>query len=234
MNDAETYEFEGRYYNDPQVSLNEKNTFIDNLRQVQQQNNSQINTDTYNLGTRVPSNTGGLTGSSSYFTSRYQTPYINSTVANLRAAAQADALSQYYNNWKNQAQKRYQDAQNAYNKRAYNSSRRSGSGGGSGVGTIPYYTYEPEGGGKDYYDANDGDTTASITNTDYSVTNTYIPGRRTISVVQDGDYLVQDIDTGEILYRNGKRVGGSTNSNNTAGRAGILDTNPLNGGFYGR
>lgn len=134
LNDSDFVEVEGRYYANPQVALDESNKFIDNLRSTQQANNQQIQTQTYNLGTAVPSNLGGLTSpvtdgnggaGMSYFTSRYQTPQTNSAVANLRAAAQAQALNEVLANeqavWKN----RYQQAYRNYQKRA-----NSGGGGG--------------------------------------------------------------------------------------------------------
>ena len=110
-------EIESRYYLNPQVGLDESNKFIENLRSIQQQNNSQIAEDTAALGTEVSSNLGGLTGANSYFASRYQTPQTNATVANLRAAAQAKALNDVLANeqaiWKN----RYQQAYRNYQKR---------------------------------------------------------------------------------------------------------------------
>lgn len=110
-------EIESRYYLNPQVGLDESNKFIENLRSIQQQNNSQIAKDTAALGTEVSSNLGGLTGANSYFASRYQTPQTNATVANLRAAAQAKALNDVLANeqaiWKN----RYQQAYRNYQKR---------------------------------------------------------------------------------------------------------------------
>lgn len=113
-------EIESRYYLNPQVGLDESNKFIENLRSVQQQNNSQIAKDTAALGTEVSSNLGGLTGADSYFTSRYQTPQTNATVANLRATAQAKALNDVLANeqaiWKN----RYQQAYRNYQSRQYN------------------------------------------------------------------------------------------------------------------
>ena len=113
LKDNEYTEFEGRDYTNPQVSLDESNAFIDNLRSTQQANTQQIKTDTYNLGTAVPSNLGGLTGGEGYFTSRYQTPQTNSLVNDLRATAQASALNQILQNeqakWKN----RYNKARNA-------------------------------------------------------------------------------------------------------------------------
>ncbi len=107
-----------RRYINPQVSLNEQNAFIDNLRNTQGQNTAQIRQDTYNLGTAVPSNLGGLTGGSNYFKSRYQTPQTNSMVADLRAAAQSQALSTLLSNEIGKAQKRYNDAYRAAKKRA--------------------------------------------------------------------------------------------------------------------
>ena len=141
LNDSDFVEVEGRYYTNPQVALDESNKFIDNLRSTQQANNQQIQTDTYNLGTAVPSNLGGLTSpvtdgnggaGMSYFTSRYAVPQTNSAVANLRAAAQAQALNEVLANeqaiWKN----RYQNAYRDYQRKAYNRSYGGGGGGGTG------------------------------------------------------------------------------------------------------
>ena len=116
-------EIESRYYLNPQVGLDESNKFIENLRSVQQQNNSQIAKDTAALGTEVSSNLGGLTGADSYFTSRYQTPQTNATVANLRATAQAKALNDVLANEQAIWKKRYQDAYRAYQKRQYDASK---------------------------------------------------------------------------------------------------------------
>lgn len=109
-----------RRYVNPQVSLNEQNAFIDNLRNTQGQDTAQIRQDTYNLGTAVPSNLGGLAGGSNYFRSRYQTPQTNSMVSDLRAAAQAQALSTLLSNEIGKAKKRYNDAYRAAKKRAKN------------------------------------------------------------------------------------------------------------------
>lgn len=111
-------EFEGRDYINPQVSLDEQTSFIDTLRQTQQANNQQIKTDTYNLGTAVPSNLGGLTGGEGYFTSRYQTPQTNALTNDLRATAQASALNQVLANEQAKWKKRYNDASNAAKVRA--------------------------------------------------------------------------------------------------------------------
>lgn len=113
----ERIEFEDRVYLNPQVGLDEKLDFIDNLRATQAQQNQQIKTDTYNLGTEVPSNLGGLTGAESYFSSRYQTPQTNAATANLRATAQATALNQALQNEQDMWKKRYNQAYRAYQKR---------------------------------------------------------------------------------------------------------------------
>lgn len=68
---------------------------------------------TYNLGTAVSSNIGGLTGANSYFSSRYQTPQMNSLASDLRATAQAKALNDVLANEQAKMKKRYNDAYNA-------------------------------------------------------------------------------------------------------------------------
>jgi len=122
----ETYDFESRTYINPQVSLNEQNAFVDNLRNVQKENTNQINMQTYNLGTAVPSSVGGLTGANSYFSSRYQTPQMNSLAANLRATAQAKALNDVLANEQAKMQKRYNDAYNASQIRSTNTPEQKG------------------------------------------------------------------------------------------------------------
>lgn len=118
-----SYEENGRRYIDPNVSLNEQNAFIQNLRDTQAERNTQIAQQTHNLGTDVPSNLGGLTGSEAYFNARYQTPQTNSLVADLRATAQAQALNTALNNELEKAKKRYNDA--------YKASKSGGNGGNS-------------------------------------------------------------------------------------------------------
>lgn len=132
LDENEFTEAEGRSYLNPQIALDESNAFIDNLRSTQQSDNQKIQMDTYNLGTDISSNLGGLTSpvtddgggaGLSYFTSRYQTPQTESAVANLRSAAQAQALNQVLQNeqdiWKN----RYQQAYRNYQKRVYDASK---------------------------------------------------------------------------------------------------------------
>ena len=130
--ETEVTEVEGRRYLDPEVSLREQESFINNLRQSQIDANKEIATQTYNLGTAVPSNLGGLIGGEGYWTSRYQTPQTNATVASLRAAAQAKALNDVLANeqaiWKN----RYQQAYRNYQKRQYDKTNQPSTTGGGG------------------------------------------------------------------------------------------------------
>lgn len=117
--ESETTEVEGRLYINPQTGVDESNTFIENLRNIQQTNTQQIATDTHNLGTDVPSNLGGLGGATSYWTSRYQTPQTASAIADLRTAAQAQALNEALANEQAVWKQRYQNAYRNYQKRQY-------------------------------------------------------------------------------------------------------------------
>lgn len=119
-----------RRYVKPDVALNEQNAFIDNLRNTQAQDTAKIRQDTYNLGTAVPSNLGGLGGGSGYFKARYQTPQSNAIVAQLRSAAQSQALSTAMENEIAKAKKLYNDAYRAAKKRGNNN---GGVGGGDGT-----------------------------------------------------------------------------------------------------
>lgn len=125
-----SYTENDRRYINPQVSLDEQNAFIDNLRNMQQTDTAQITQDTHNLGTDLPSNLGGLGGGTNYFKSRYQTPQTNSMISDLRATAQANALSTLMNNEISKAKKRYNDAYRAAKKRS------GGSGGGGGGSSL--------------------------------------------------------------------------------------------------
>lgn len=116
LDDFSTVVDDRRYIN-PQVALDESNAFIQKLRDTQSSRNDKIQRDTYNLGTAVPSNLGGLGGSQSYFNARYQTPQTNSLVADLKATAQAQALSDVMSNEIAQAKQRYSNAYKAYAKR---------------------------------------------------------------------------------------------------------------------
>lgn len=183
--DNEYQEIEGRAYINPQVSLDESNAFIDNLRSVQGQQNQEIFSDTQMLGTDVPSVMGGLTGGNSYFTSRYQTPQTNSAVANLRAAAQAQALNDVLANEQAIWKKRYQDAYRDYQRKAYNRSRSGGGSGGGGAG----------GNNNDNTSMWDGeaDTEESPTRESYAIPGTDLSET-------DTHYVYTDQNTGEKVY----------------------------------
>lgn len=118
MNSDEFYEYEDRAYVKPTLSSGEQEAFIDNLRNIQGQNNAQIAQQTYNLGTDVPSNLGGLGGGESYFMSRYQTPQVDEMVATLKSAAQAQALNDVMSNYQSQLKQRYNNAYRRAQKRA--------------------------------------------------------------------------------------------------------------------
>ena len=116
-------EFEGRNFINPQTGVDETNTFIENLRGTQQANTNQISAETQALGANVPSNLGGLTGGTGYWTSRFQTPATNQLTQDLRATAQATALNEVLANEQAKWKKRYQDAYRAYQKRQYDASK---------------------------------------------------------------------------------------------------------------
>ena len=195
LNDSDFVEVEGRYYKNPQVALDESNKFIDNLRSTQQANNQQIQTDTYNLGTAVPSNLGGLTSpvtdgnggaGMSYFTSRYQTPQTSSAVANLRAAAQAQALNEVLANEQAIWKKRYQDAYRDYQRKAYNRSRSGGGGGSNGGNNNNNNDNTSTWGGE-------ADTEESPTRKSYAIPGTDLSET-------DTHYVYTDQNTGEKVY----------------------------------
>lgn len=183
--ETEVTEFENRSYVNPQVAVDESGTFIDNLRQTQQANTQQIAQDTYNLGTAVPSNLGGLMGGEGYWTSRYQTPQTNATVANLRAAAQAKALNDVLANeqaiWKN----RYQQAYRNYQKRMNDKTNQPSTTGGGGGNT------------KLDIDVNSGDNSGGETNE-----NTTTTGPGYITSVQGGLNVYTDQNGERWTLRN--------------------------------
>lgn len=127
MDSSEFNYFEDQAYINPKLSSGEQMAFIDKFRDIQNQNNQQIATDTYNLGKALPSNLGGLGGGESYFNARYQNDQVDDMVANLKTAAQAQELNDVMSNYQNQLKKRYSNAQRAYNR------RRSSSGSGNSL-----------------------------------------------------------------------------------------------------
>lgn len=169
-------EVDGRVYANPQVGIDETNTFIDNLRATQGQQNQEITQQTQNLGTNIPTNLGGLTGANSYFTSRYQTPQTNNAVANLRAAAQASAMQQALENEQEIWKKKYQDAYRAYQKREYDKANQPSSTNTSGDTTIM--------GGVDENDTSEADTF------DYSNSVAGVNGAYTVIDIAGNAHLV--------------------------------------------
>lgn len=114
----ESYDFEDRKYVNPTLSRDEQLSFVDNFRNMQQSNMNQIARDTHNLGTDVPSNLGGLTGSERLWNASYVAPKVNSMISGLRATAQAKALNDILGNYQEQMKKRYNDAYMAAQRRA--------------------------------------------------------------------------------------------------------------------
>ena len=131
MNNQEYYDYEDRRYVNPVTSRDEQLTFANNLRSVANNDIAKIRQDTYNLGTHVPSNLGGLTGSTGLWKRNSVSPKVESMTQGLKAVAQSSALENAMNNYLNQTKQKYQNAYKAYAKRA-------GSGGGGGGGG--YYT----------------------------------------------------------------------------------------------
>lgn len=136
--ESETTEVEGRLYINPQTGVDESNTFIENLRNIQQTNTQQIAQDTRNLGTDVPSSLGGLGGATGYWTSRYQTPQTASAIADLRTAAQAQALNEALANEQAAWKQRYQNAYRNYQKRQYAKANAPATTGSTTTGGVDY------------------------------------------------------------------------------------------------
>ena len=132
MNNQEYYDYEDRRYVNPVTSRDEQLTFANNLRSVADNDIAKIKSDTYNLGTHVPSNMGGLTGSTGLWNKNFVSPKVESMTQGLRAVAQSSALENAMNNYLGQKKQQYQNAYKAAAKRA---ASRGGSGGGGG-----YYT----------------------------------------------------------------------------------------------
>lgn len=181
--DNEFYTFEDRNYINPQVSLDEQNAFIGNLRNTQQANTNQINTQTYNLGTAVPPSVGGLGGAGSYFAARYQTPQMNSLAANLKATAQAKALNDILSNEQDKMQKRYNVAYRA-------SQVRSSNGNGTNTNTLNEILKKL---GIDVNNNGDGDDEKTVSEN---------PNKTGIIGTRDGKNVYRDSSGKEVLLSN--------------------------------
>ena len=110
MKDSDFIDFEDRTYVNPQVTVDNTNKFVENLRNVQSSENDRINKQTYNLGTQVPSTSGGLGGAKKTYETRYVTPKVNSMIAGLKETAQQSALNTAMTNLQNEYQNRYNQA----------------------------------------------------------------------------------------------------------------------------
>lgn len=113
-----TMDFEDRIYVRPEISRDEQLAYLDTLKDIQAQNTQQINQNTYNLGSPVTSNVGGLTGTEGLWKAQYQTPQTTAQIADLRAIAQQTALNQAMQNINNINQNRYKQASRNYYRRA--------------------------------------------------------------------------------------------------------------------
>lgn len=112
--DNEIITFEDKFYVNPEVSMAEQDQFIDKFRDLQAQNQAQINQDTYNLGTLVSSNLGGLTGAEGRWNTQYQRPQVNAAIENLRQVNIQQALNTAMQNQQNAIANRLNQAKRNY------------------------------------------------------------------------------------------------------------------------
>ena len=196
---TESYSFEDRQYIDPTVSRDEQLGFIDRLREIENKDLRKIATDTHNLGTDVPSNLGGLsgtgtpnslgisgadTGSAGIWRNRYERPQVNALVSDLKATAQASALNTALNNMLNQYK-------NKYNQAARAAAKSGGNGNGNGNGN-----------------ENQGDPYSKILNTgavngklgSYMVKDKDGTIKSAIDVITGSDGKITGVNTGMFSY----------------------------------
>lgn len=138
MNNEELLQFEDIQYVDPRLSESEQMSFVNTLRDIQAQNNAQINQQTRALGSDVPVYQGGLTGSEGVFQARYQTPQMAATVANLQNTARQTALNTALANQETMWKNRYTQAQRALQDAQHNYSTTPSSTGGGGNGGLDF------------------------------------------------------------------------------------------------
>lgn len=124
MNEDETITFEDRSYVNPQVSLAEQDQFIERFKDIQSQNQAQINQQTQALGSQVPSNQGGLVGAEGLWNVQYQRPQVNAAIENLRQANQLQALNTVMSNEQNAMANRLNQAKRAYYRAQQEQSKR--------------------------------------------------------------------------------------------------------------
>lgn len=194
MNNNEFYTYEDRAYINPTLSSGEQEKFIDNLRDIQSQNTAQIAEQTYNLGTQVPSNLGGLGGGESYFTSRYQVPQATEMAQSLKATAQAQALNDVMANYQDQLQNRYKQAYRKYQSRERARARNSNNSLANLFGNLL---------------KNQGGTTKgkvdeeNVTKIDATVDKTFVTGGAPgTTTSKQGSYVYTKDDNGNIINTN--------------------------------
>lgn len=112
--DNEIITFEDKFYVNPEVSMAEQDQFIDKFRDLQAQNQAQINRDTYNLGTPVSSNLGRLTGAEGLWNAQYQRPQVNAAIENLRQVNMQQAINTAMQNQQNAIANRLNQAKRNY------------------------------------------------------------------------------------------------------------------------
>lgn len=134
----ETYNFEDRQYLKPEVSRDEQLGFIDNLRSTQTNDLNKISRDTYNMGTPVTSNLGGLHGSEGVWGAQHVSPQTNALVADLKATAQASALNTALSNMQQQYKNAYDQVKRNYTKRHKNGNPTITTPGGNTDGDVDF------------------------------------------------------------------------------------------------
>lgn len=181
MQDDTVLEIENRNYINPQTGLDERMEFINTLRDVQAQNTAEINQNTYNSGSQVPSNVGGLTGSEGLWQAQYQTPQTDAQVANLKAIAQQQALNQVTSNLQDVYQNRYKQAlRNFYARRKAESDAAKAS---TTIGNVENNPAKTISG-----DPSDANTVSSL------------PGQTVINPEGDGNYVGTN-KAGQVVSR---------------------------------
>lgn len=212
MNSDEFYEYEDRAYINPTLSSGEQESFIDNLRNIQSQNNAQIAQQTYNLGTQVPSNLGGLGGGEAYFTSRYQTPQVGEMVNTLKTAAQAQALQDVMSNYQAQLKQKYQNEYKKAQKRAAARARSYGGG----------YGYYPTG----------YDTTGSEDGLDITTNGTKSGGFWDTTIGKMTNKWIGDVLEGGTINQNTSGVNAKTYENAPLSLMGVMSGGSGNLGLW--
>lgn len=162
----ETYTFEDRMYANPTTSRDEQLQFVDNLRAIQAEDAARIARDTHNLGTDVTSNLGGLNGSEGIWSRQYVSPQVNSMVASLRSAAQAQALNDVLSNYQNQMKNRYKQAYRRAQKRAAGNIGGNNPSGNNGDGKVTFVPATSKKVGSKSFAGSEGNTVEVDTNGD--------------------------------------------------------------------